>query len=202
MLQPLLERLDRADDVEALARAARAGDDADAAVADAEAFQDLVADADFFLGLGRKRDADGVADPGPQQGAHADRRFDRAADEPAGFGDAEVQRAIDLVGELLIGGDGEEHVGGFHRDLVFAKAMVLEDADMVERAFDQRLGARLAIFLEQVLLEAAGVDPDADRAAVGAGGGDDFLTRSSEPMLPGLMRRQAAPASAASSARL
>ena len=39
---------------------------------------------------------------------------------------------------------------------------------MVERAFDQRLGAGLAIFLEQVLLEAAGVDPDADRAAVGA----------------------------------
>ena len=38
---------------------------------------------------------------------------------------------------------------------------------MVERAFDQRLGARLAIFLEQVFLEAAGIDADADRAAVG-----------------------------------
>ena len=30
--------------------------------------------------------------------------------EPAGLGDAEVQRAIDRVGELLIGGDREEHV--------------------------------------------------------------------------------------------
>ena len=39
VLQPLLERLDGADDVEALARAARAGDDPDAAVADAEAFR-------------------------------------------------------------------------------------------------------------------------------------------------------------------
>ena len=52
--------------------------------------------------------------------------------------------------------------------------MVLEDADMVERAFDQRLGAGLAIFFEQVLLEAAGIDADADRAAVGLGGVDHF----------------------------
>ena len=73
---------------------------------------------------------------------------------------------------------------------------------MIERAFDQRLGAGLAIFLEQVLLEAAGVDADADRAAVGLGGVDHLGTRSAEPILPGLMRRQAAPASAASSARL
>src|SRR6185436_20508096 len=41
--EPLLERLDGADDVEALARAARAGDDADAAIANAEALQYLEA---------------------------------------------------------------------------------------------------------------------------------------------------------------
>ncbi len=52
--------------------------------------------------------------------------------------------------------------------------MILEHADMVERAFDQRLGAGLAIFFEQVLLEAAGIDPDADRAAIGLGGVDHF----------------------------
>ena len=132
------------------------------------ALQDLVADADFFLGFGRQRDADGVADPGPQQRADTERRLDRAADQSAGFCHAEVQRAIDLVRELLVGGDGEEDVAGFDRDLILAEAVVLENADMVERAFDQRLGAGLAIFLEQVLLEAAGVDPDADRAAVGA----------------------------------
>ncbi len=78
------------------------------------------------------------------------------------------------LGELLVGGDREEHVAGLHRDLVVAEAVVLEDPDMVERAFDQRLGARLAVFLEQVLLEAAGIDPDADRAAVGARRGDHF----------------------------
>ena len=84
------------------------------------------------------------------------------------------------LGELLIGGDGEEHVAGLHRDLIVAEVVVLENADMVERAFDQRLGAGLAIFFEQVLLEAAGVDADADRAAVGPGRGD-HLARPAPP---------------------
>ena len=137
-----------------------------------------------------------------QSDADADRGFDGAADQPAGLGDPEVKRAVDLDRELLIGGDGEEHVARLHRDLIFAEAVVLEDPDMVERAFDQSLGARLAIFLEQVLLEAAGIDPDADRAAVRRGAAMTSRTRSSEPMLPGLIRRHAAPASAASSARL
>jgi len=53
--------------------------------------------------------------------------------------------------------------------------MVLENANMVERAFDQRFRARLAIFLEQVFLKAAGIDADADRAAVGLGRADHFL---------------------------
>ena len=46
------------------------------------------------------------------------------------------------LAELLIGGDCEEHVARLHRDLIFAKAVVLEDPDMVERALDKRLGAR------------------------------------------------------------
>jgi hypothetical protein len=61
----------------------------------------------------------------------------------------------------------QEHVRRLHGHLVLAEAVVLEDADMVERAFDQRLGARARRILEQVLLQAAGVDADADRAAVG-----------------------------------
>src|SRR3546814_10339820 len=46
--------------------------------------------------------------------------------------------------------------------------------DMVERAFDERLGAGLAIFFEQVFFEAARVDADANRAAVRLGGADDL----------------------------
>ncbi len=45
---------------------------------------------------------------------------------------------------------------------------------MVERAFDHRLGAGLAVFLQQVALERAGIDADAHRAAVVLGRLDDF----------------------------
>ena len=47
---------------------------------------------------------------------------------------------------------------------------------MVERAFDQSLWAGLAVLFEQVLFEAAGVDADADRAAVGARSGNGRVT--------------------------
>src|SRR5688500_189273 len=65
--EALLELLNGADDVEALAGAARAGDDADAAVADAEGLRDLVAGARLFLRVGPERDAAGVADASPKQ---------------------------------------------------------------------------------------------------------------------------------------
>src|SRR3546814_13814932 len=52
--------------------------------------------------------------------------------------------------------------------------MILKQLDMVERAFDQRLGAGLAIFFEQILFQAAGVDPDADSAAVRLRRADDL----------------------------
>ena len=144
------------------------------------ALQDLEADADLLLGLGRERDPDRVADPGPEQGADADRALDGAAAQAAGLGDAEMERAIDRLGELLIGGDGEEDVGRLHRHLIFAEIMVLEQPDMVERAFDQRLGAGLAIFFEQVALEAAGIDPDPHRAAIRLGGAH-HLARPARP---------------------
>ena len=102
------------------------------------------------------------------------RAFDRAADQAARLGDAEMQRAIDRFGQPMIGGDREEHVARLHRHLVFVEVVVLQQLDVVERAFDQRFGAGLAVFFEQVLLEAAGVDADADRAAVGLGRAHHF----------------------------
>ncbi len=93
---------------------------------------------------------------------------------PPASGDAEVQRAIHDLGELLIGRDCQEQVGRLHRDLVFVEVVILQDLDMVERALDQSLGAGLAIFLEQVLFEGARVYADADRAAIGLGRIDHF----------------------------
>src|SRR6185369_2934949 len=175
VLQPLFQRFDGADHVETLARAARAGDDTHAAAADAEPLEDFVANANLFLGLRRQRDPNRVADPGPQQRADSDCRLDGSSDQPAGLGNPEVKRAVDLLRELLIGRNRKEYVRGFDRDLVLAEIMVLEDSDMVERALDQSLGAWLAIFLQEVLLEASGIDPDADRAAVRLRCGNDLL---------------------------
>ena len=45
---------------------------------------------------------------------------------------------------------------------------------MVERTFNERLRAGLTIFLEQVAFKAAGIDPDADGAAIGSRGGNNF----------------------------
>ena len=46
---------------------------------------------------------------------------------------------------------------------------------MVERAFDQRLWAWFTIFFEQILFQRPGIHTDADRAAIGLGGVDDFV---------------------------
>ena len=121
---------------------------------------------DLLHGLGRQRDADRVADAGPQQRAQADRRLHRAGAQAAGLGDAEMQRVVAGLGQLLVGGDREEDVGRLHADLELVEVVVLQDARVVERALDHRLGAGLAVFLQQVLLQRAGIDADAHRAAV------------------------------------
>ena len=202
VLQALLELVDRLDDVEALPRAGRAGDDVDAAVAQAQRLQDVEAGLDLLHRVGGERDADGVADAGPQQAAHADRRLDRARAQGPRLGDAQVQRAVDGLGQHLIGGDGQEDVGRLHADLEFVEVVILQDPGVVERALDHRLGTGLAVALQQFALQRAGVDADAHGAAVVARGWITSRTRAGEPMLPGLMRRHAAPALAASMPRL
>src|SRR6267154_986726 len=72
VLEPFFEHADRADDVEALARARWARNDVDAAVAQAKRLQEIETDADFFLGFGRKRNPDGIADSSPEQHADTD----------------------------------------------------------------------------------------------------------------------------------
>ena len=92
----------------------------------------------------------------------------------ARLGDAEMQRVVAGLGELLVGRDGQEDVGRLHADLELVEVVILQDARVVERALDHRLGAGLAVLLEQVLLERAGIDADAHRAAVVLGGLDDL----------------------------
>src|SRR3546814_19181923 len=70
----LFERLDGADDVEPLPRAAGAGDDADAAGAQPERFQDFVDDAHFLFGPGPERKPNRVATATPATVRSAERR--------------------------------------------------------------------------------------------------------------------------------
>src|SRR3546814_13965155 len=98
VLERLFQLLHGANDVEALARTTGARDDADAAGAQAQRFQDFIADAHFLLGLGRQRYADRVADPGPPPIADAQTRFDRSAHPPATPRDAQVQGAVTPCG--------------------------------------------------------------------------------------------------------
>ena len=73
MAQRVFQLLHGADDVETLAGAAGAVDHADTAGAQAQCFEDFLADADFLFGFGRQADANGVANSGPEHIAHADR---------------------------------------------------------------------------------------------------------------------------------
>jgi len=131
MGEPLLEPLDRLDDLELLARAGWTRNDGDPAAAQVQRFQHLEAGLDLLDRIGRQRDPDGVADPRPQQHAEPDRRLDRAAAQGAGLGDAEMERIVAGFGELLIGGDREKHVGGFARDLELEEIVVFEDLGVV-----------------------------------------------------------------------
>ena len=85
-----------------------------------------------------------------------------------------MQRVVAGFGKLLVGRHREEDVGRLHADLELVEIVVLQDARMVERRFDHRLGARLAVLVEQVPLQRPGVDADAHGNAVILGGLDDL----------------------------
>src|SRR5690606_19406529 len=172
---PLFQDPHRLDDVEALTRAGRAGDDVHAPMAQAQRLQDVEADLDLLDRIGGQGDADGVADARPKHVPHADGGFNRAGAQRARLSHAQVQGAVDGVGQLLIGGDRQEGVGRLHRNLELVEVQVLQDAGVVQGAFDHRVRTGLAVFLQQLLLQRPGVDADAHGAAVVAGGLDDLL---------------------------
>ena len=135
-------------------------------MAQAEGFQDIEAGAHFLDRVGRQRDANSVANPGPQQRAHADRRFDRADAQATGLGDPQMQRIIAGLGQAMIRRDRQKHVRGFDADFDLVKIMVLQQAQMVEGAFHHRVRARLAVFLQQFAFQTAGIDANANGAAM------------------------------------
>src|SRR5205085_12387975 len=129
--EALFEALDGLNDLELLAGAGGAGDHGDAAAAQVQRLQNFEAGLHLLDRIGGQRDADRVADAGPQQHAEPDRGFDRAAAQSAGLGDPQMERVVAGFRELLIGGDGEKHVGGFARDLELEEVIVFEDLRVV-----------------------------------------------------------------------
>ena len=77
-----------------------------------------------------------------------------------------MQRIVAGFRKPVIGGRRQEDVGRLHADLELEEVVVFQNAGVFQRALDQRLRAGLPVFLQQVALEAAGIDADAHRASV------------------------------------
>ena len=93
----------------------------------------------------------------------------------AGLGDAEMQRVVAGLGQLLIGGDGEEHVGRLHADLELVEVVVLAGCVAWSSALSTiASGQGSPYFSSRSRLERAGIDADAHRAAVVRGRLDDL----------------------------
>ena len=79
-----------------------------------------------------------------------------------------MQRLVGECGEFAVRGHGHEDLGGLEADLVIVEIVFIENVDVTQRRFDQRVGCRLAIFLLQIFFQRSGVDADAQWYAVGA----------------------------------
>ena len=86
-----------------------------------------------------------------------------------------MQRVVADLGQLLVRSDREEHVGRLHADLEVMEVVLLQNVGMIQRALDQRLGVRFAVFFQQMLFQRAGIHANTHRAAMIARGLDDLL---------------------------
>ncbi len=90
----------------------------------------------------------------------------------------------------------------FTLNLELVEIVVLQQPDVIEPALHHRVRTGLAVLVQEVLFQRSRIHPDPDRTAVVLGRLHHLAHPSADPILPGLIRRQAAPASAASIARL
>ena len=135
-------------------------------VTQAQRLQHVEPGLDLLHRIGGEGDANGVADAGPEQIADADGRLDGAATQSARLGDAQMDRAIDHFGQLVVSGHGHEHVRRLAADLELVEIQVLQDAGVEEGALHHRVGTGFAVLLQKVPFQRAGVHADAHGAAV------------------------------------
>jgi hypothetical protein len=99
----------------------------------------------------------------------SDGALDGALKRRAGLGDSEMQRPVAALGEHLVSLHHDDGVVVLDRDLEVVEVVLLKERRLPDGRLDQRLGRRLAVLLEETLVERAGVDADAQRDA-GIGG--------------------------------
>ncbi|MBG9885425.1 hypothetical protein ABE10_02255 [Bacillus toyonensis] len=173
VLEPLGHTVGEGIDVDLRPSARRAGDDLQLPLPEVQRLQDLVADLDLLGRRRRERDADRVADTLGQENAERGRRLDRALEGGSRLGHAEVQRPVAPLGQQPVGLDHDDGVVVLDRDLEVVEVMLLEQRCFPHGALHERLRSRLAVFLQQPLVERARVHADAERdAGVGRRLGD------------------------------
>lgn len=100
---------------------------------------------------------------------------DRATEGGPSLGDTEVQRPVTGLGEQLVCPHHDHRVVVLDRDLEVVEVVLLEEPGLPHSRLDEGLGRGLAVLVEDALVEAAGVDADADRGAVVLGRLGDLL---------------------------
>jgi len=170
------------------ASAARAGGHLRREAAQAEGLEDLLGDPDLLgaitAGAGRERHADRVADARLQQDREPGGGCDDALGTHSRLGEAEVQGVVAAGGEHPVDVHQVLHPGDFggEDDAVVRESGLFREGGRPECAFDHGVhgdGAGVARLRqtgvgvhhggEQLLIEAAPIDADAHRLAVGDG---------------------------------
>ena len=168
-LEPFLDLVGHAVEVDLHPAAAGAAHHAEAAGAQGQGAQHLVAHAALVLALAREGHADGVAQALGQEDTHTNARSNGAAEGRAGLGDAQVEGVVHLLRQQTVGLYGADHVAGLEADLDIAEALTLQHLDVAQGAFYHGLGRGRAELLQQVFFEAAAVHANADGDAFGTG---------------------------------
>ena len=121
---------------------------------------------DFLLRVRRQADPEGIADALAQQAADADGGFQHPQAGRAGLGDSQVQRIGRLLVEHAVGLHVHRYPGALDGDADIVEAAVVQQADVAQGAVHQGLGGDAAVFLQQLPLQGAAVDADADGDAL------------------------------------
>ncbi len=124
--------------------------------------QDALSGDHFLHRVGGQGHPEGVADAQGQQATDADGGFDGAHGGGARLGDPQVEGVIAALAHKLVGLHGDRDAGGFQANADVIEVKSVEQLDVAEGGFHQGFRADLAVFGQDVLLQTAPVDADAD----------------------------------------